>query len=365
MPPSPPASRFAALDVIRVLATVWVAWRHYMEQAIRYMHGQGDPRGWIDENELYVRWMFYSGELVIQLFMMVSAFGLTYQALGRESFSFGRWLLSRGRRIYPSLWISLILLLSVDLIAGWFRTGAPLGGMRRSLSDVGWNALGFTGVRWSEPMSGAWWFIGLILSFYLCFPLFLFFARRGLSPILLAVSILVAVYSRESLHPHLVSVFLNPDSDFLGSRMMEFSFGVLLAEVCYRRRLLDKAPPRFSWPVTVLLLVLGYVAASHFALERPLPPFGGTVAFLAFCALFVLFDRVPTRLARGCAALGGPSLLFYLLHQHLLNFYVPLFDGAPPIWVVPVFLLFAVVLGLACIGLQPLVDRLARLVFRK
>ena len=363
-PPELDAPRFGALDVLRVVATVWIAWRHFLEFAIRHMIAPEDPLTWLLEHETLTHWVFYSGELTIQIFMMISAFGLTLQALGREHLAYGPWLVSRARRIYPALWVSLALLVLLDLALGWGRSGWPSRALHISWPSVGWNALGLTGVGWSRPMSGAWWFIGLILSFYLAFPLFLFFARRGLSVVLLAASTLIAVASRELLGPHIAHLFLNVDSDFLGSRCMEFSFGVLLAEQVHLRRESHPLSGRISWPTTLVLTAFAVFALDAFALQRPLPPLGPVTAFLVFCALFAWCQRLPARAMRACLALGGPSLTFYLLHQNLLGATMPHLHGADPAWVLPVFALFALLLWVVSVALQPAIDRLGRAVFR-
>ena len=116
----------------------------------------------------------FFGHYGVQAFIFISAYGLTKSWQARKT-SYGRYILHRLDRIYPSLLLaSLIFVLFYSI-----KNGGELPGL-----DV----IGDLGIQLSLlanfipgkviAITGPWWFYSMIFQFYLLFPFFMWIFKK-------------------------------------------------------------------------------------------------------------------------------------------------------------------------------------------
>ncbi len=262
------------------------------------------------------RYIGWSGDQGVQLFLIISGFGLTWGLLGRyanKNLPIWDFYKRRAVRIYPLWWVCHIvfLLLSFFLLSLDVR-----------LSDYRFYA-SFLGIRITPSLlyyiSSAWWYVGLLLQLYVIFPilwkllwrlgvrnfligtLVISFAVRGTGMILLQHSNFLDAWSRGA-------IFI--------TRLPEFVFGMALAYWFFYK---PTETRRFlSSPKVVFGAVVAHVLGIVLALDL----YGMTFAvFLLGASLFVVLYAIlknapepMTRCGRMIKWIGVHSFSIYLVH---------------------------------------------------
>ena len=177
------------------------------------------------------------------------------------------------------------------------------------------------------PMVAPWWFNGLILSYYLVFPL-LFWALRKLGPtaFLALCLVLQMMFFKHPPSDFLKELFRSYRSDFIGCRLLEVAFGMCLAERVVR---LGAGVMRewTSWPATIFLGALTGLSFSTLGMQQQPVTVEPVRAFLVFLTLYALFERLPAGVLRFCSRLAGASMMVYLIHMPLVDPVCDLFAG--------------------------------------
>ncbi len=172
----------------------------------------------------------------VQLFMVISAYGLTRSWMQRPT-GYGRFVLHRFDKLYPSFFFAAFLFVVLTIVRT-VRMPAP-----EFMKDI-LIQLALIPSR-PQAISGPWWFYSFIFQFYLVFPLMMWIARKagtkGLAGMVI-IGYLVTIL----LYEPLVKATFNPYTLFIG-HMPEFCLGIWLA---MREKI------RVPYLVTLLALVV-------------------------------------------------------------------------------------------------------------
>jgi peptidoglycan/LPS O-acetylase OafA/YrhL len=183
-------------------------------------------RSWIflrtNPLELFHVFFNFLGHYGVQAFIVISAYGLTRSWITRQP-SYGRYILHRFEKLYPSLVFAGLIFVLYTLVA----TGSLI-------SAEQWKNLGIQLTLFANlvpgkamAISGPWWFYSFIFGFYLVFPLMFLIARKSVwfgLPIMVVIGYLFSIL----LYQPMTSIELNPYMFFLG-HMPELCLGIFLA----------------------------------------------------------------------------------------------------------------------------------------
>jgi peptidoglycan/LPS O-acetylase OafA/YrhL len=263
-----------------------------------------------------LRYIGWGGEHGVQLFLILSGFGLTWGLLsqpGDRPIPLRDFYSRRLVRIYPLWWGVHLFFIVLWVLLGF---GLSLSRSATYLSMIG--------VRITPGLlyyfSPAWWFFGLILQLYLIYPL-LWKVLRRIGPFsFLTIGLLVGFVGR-SLGALVFGEYLDAwlrGAIFL-TRLPEFVFGISLA--AWLHRMPDQTDRWLRRPAILLASMLSLVAGGALALTLP----GMAVApFLlgvgAFVLLYAAFARTKSQIGTW---IGRHSYSLYLLHHPLIFLFVP------------------------------------------
>src|SRR5436190_6018704 len=240
-PPGHPGPRLTWVDGMRGVAIVWIFLDHAVERLLGYPYIGNPGPDWADLGtrarqllplEGYGFWgvlvnLFryagWTGDAAVQLFLILSGFGLTWGYLESNSSGSIPWrdfLRRRLMRIYPLWWAAHLFLIGAWLVS--------LGPSLKSL------LLSLPGLRLTPSslysVSASWWFVSLLLQCYLVFPLLWKLQRRwgttaflcGACAIGFAARGVGILVLREGLDPWLRGMIFV-------TRLPEFALGMALA----------------------------------------------------------------------------------------------------------------------------------------
>jgi len=178
----------------------------------------GSPTEWI-------RALFsYFGHYGVQLFIFLSAYGLTRRYSG-EKIRYADFLKSRFGKIY----LTFVICVGVYIILGLLKTVFFPGEKVLFWDSILWKLLlvsNFIPGQAKMPV-GPWWFLPFILQFYLVFPLLLLMYKRSgtRSLVLLSLAAMVLVWA---VNPYLMRNGLNLNYMFIG-HLPVFCLGIYMA----------------------------------------------------------------------------------------------------------------------------------------
>ena len=176
--------RLLWVEYIKAFALLWIFFNHVAEPLFGYPMIANPISGWSPLSERIAqlapltgygvwgilvnlfRYLGWTGDQGVQLFIIVSGFGLTWGLLQRmadKPLKLGEFYLRRGERIYPLWWGIHLAFIGVWLVTGW--------GL--SLFDPG-TFLSLLGIRVTSGLlyyfSPAWWYFWLLVQLYLVYP---------------------------------------------------------------------------------------------------------------------------------------------------------------------------------------------------
>jgi peptidoglycan/LPS O-acetylase OafA/YrhL/lysophospholipase L1-like esterase len=257
------------------------------------------------------RWVGWTGDQGVGLFIFLSGFALTFGALARATpLRFVPFLRARVARIFPAWWLVHLPFLLVWPVLGWGlsifdgRTWVSLTGLRVTPDTM-------------YHFAPAWWYVGLALQLYLVFPGLLALLRR-LGPTRFAVAVVGGALLLRALGLATLDAWLDAWSrGAIGvTRLPEFAAGMLLAVAWSANAArVDAALRRpVVWGAGLALYGLG-VAASATRLGMTIAPL--CLLLGALPPLYVFAARRPgTR--EPLAWLGRRSYGVFLVHHPLL-----------------------------------------------
>lgn len=117
----------------------------------------------------------FLGHFGVQVFIFISAYGLTKVYLSESSFSYKEYIYKRFRKIYPVLLLSTFAMIVFNMAA---HGNLPSKG---KLIDIGiqLSLLSTFIPEKALVVVGPWWFFSFIFQFYLIFPLLLHFFDKN------------------------------------------------------------------------------------------------------------------------------------------------------------------------------------------
>jgi peptidoglycan/LPS O-acetylase OafA/YrhL len=332
--------RFLWVEAIKAIALLWIFLNHVSEQLFGYPLISNPISGWSPFAERVaqliplngygawnipvnlLRYIGWFGDQGVQLFVIISGFGLTWGLLNRQPdkpinlLSFYR---SRAERIYPLWWGVHILFIATWFVAGW--------GL--SLFDPA-TVLSFLGIRLTPALiyyfSPAWWYFWLLVQLYLVFP-FLWDALRKWGPFRLFLWTSVAAFAIRGVGLFAFDTYLDAwarGAVFI-TRLPEFVFGISLASWMFMHP--EATQKRLgSWQMgvsAIIVYALGvYLALSLFGMIFA-PFLLGVSAFVMLYQLLMrLLPSSPHWLQVSAEWTGKHSYPLYLIHHPLVLAFV-------------------------------------------
>jgi len=327
--------RFIWVEAIKAFALLWIFFNHVSEQLFGFPLIGNPLSGWppfLERlNQLLpldgygawtipvnlLRYLGWFGDQGVQLFIIISGFGLTWGLLNRQAdkpVSLLPFYKSRAKRIYPLWWGVHIL-----FIATWFVTGWGL-----SLFDAN-TALSFLGIRITPELlyyfSPAWWYFWLLVQLYLVFP-FLWDALRKWGPFKLLLWSSIIAFAVRGVGLFYFDSYLDAwarGAIFI-TRLPEFVFGISLASWMFSSRAKTQNLLG-SWRATLSAIGV-YILGIYLALSLTGMIFA---PFLLGVSAFVLLYQVSNKLLSGSGWLTGStewlgrhSYSLYLIHHPVI-----------------------------------------------
>src|SRR5206468_12727269 len=174
--------RLLWLDIAKALAISWVVYFHFFNTC--FEHAQFPPDDWSGIGAsavtiLRMVWLKISGIgfHAVGVFIILSGWALMESTARRAdsgALAWGAWYRSRFFRLYPMYWVAHL----VYLVSPFVVRPEQVDG-RIILSLLG---LRFVDIQMNYYfLNPAWWYFGMLIQFYLLFPL-LFWAARKLGP---------------------------------------------------------------------------------------------------------------------------------------------------------------------------------------
>ncbi len=290
------SGRIAALDVLRLIAALWVlGWHWFFEGYIRHFVDFSIP--WLVPIAQY-------GFLGVEVFFVISGFVIAMSMEGRGVREF---VLARLVRLYPAYWMCAAI--TVAAVAAW--GGGPFACDFRCIAANASMLNGFFDNHFIDP---SYWSLTVELQFYF------------------TVALLMAVNGRRYLFETMIVWMLLSAARFVPMHGVEVAYywskaawapffggGVALF-------LIWKHGLRLRYGLGLLLawlLCCGYVAgdvSDYAQLVTTGPPFSvarGVGVFSAFMLLllFIALRRVQIPSSSFSKTCGGASYTLYLLHQ--------------------------------------------------
>lgn len=324
--------RFVWVEAIKAIALLWIFLNHVSEQLFGFPLISNPLSGWplfLERlNQLLpldgygtwnipvnlLRYLGWLGDQGVQLFIIVSGFGLAWGLLNRQAdkpVDLLPFYQSRAKRIYPLWWGVHIL-----FIATWFVTGWGL-----SLFDAN-TVLSFLGIRITPELlyyfSPAWWYFWLLAQLYLVFP-FLWNVLRKWGALRLFLWSSIIAFAVRGVGLFYFDLYLDAwarGAIFI-TRLPEFVFGISLASWMFSSP--EKTQKILSsWRATLSAIGV-YILGIYLALSLAGMIFA---PFLLGASAFVLLYQISNRLLSGSGWLQGSvewlgkhSYSLYLIHH--------------------------------------------------
>jgi peptidoglycan/LPS O-acetylase OafA/YrhL len=333
--------RLTWVDSIKAIALLWIIINHMSERLFGAPYFANPSVNWpsfagqiaqlrplqgygvLDIPLNLFRYIGWDGDLGVQLFLLVSGFGLTWGLLHRHavsSLNLKEFYLRRAERIYPLWWGAHILFVLTFLVSGW---GIPLTESSLYLSMLG--------VRFTPGLlyyfAPAWWYFGLAIQLYIVYPL-LWNCLRRFGPLkLLLVSCGIAFAAR-AVGLLVLGNYVDAwqRGAFFITQLPAFVFGMSLA--AWLKQAPQTTDQRIRAPITLLLAIGMFIAGTVLSFTL----LGMAVApFVAGVALFVLMYSLlggaegsrPANRNGLLGWIGQHSLSLYLMHHPLILLLIP------------------------------------------
>lgn len=361
-----PAIHFLWVDLFKGIALAWIFITHVAERLLGAPYLANPMIDWppLDQRVAQLvplqghglldillnlfRYIGWAGDHGVQLFLIVSGFGLTWGLMvryGRGAIPTREFYRRRFLRLFPEWWGAHIIFALIGLLTGW---GLSLLQPAFYLSLIG---VRFTADR-MYYFAPAWWFIGLLIQLYLIYPL-LWAVLRKRGPLWLLIASCGVAFAARAIGLLVFKDYLDAWSRgaILITRLPEFVFGISVAAWMYQD--LRRTDQILRKPSTVglglIALVLGLILA--------LTLIGMTVAlFLIGVGMFVLLYRLFGHLqeskrwsVRAGTWIGRHSYSLYLMHQPFILLFVVDQPAADRPWLMAVVGV-AIALALTCVS---------------
>ena len=329
----PSSGRLVSIDILRGLAILWVIVFHlwgdmtyelYAGATPLYEHVRDDA---LDGKFLPMlssvgEVILAQGYMGVAVFMMLSGLSLTLNASRRGEPGILRGYATRFRRILPTYWVGVLLLVSTVAVIALLQMWLDGGSYTHQWMNVRIGVFARVGVVWQDvawaATVGAWvfrdksdtvpvgslWFVQLLLQYYLIFPFALILLRK-IGPWRFALAGIAVTLAARAVYVPLS----HPWDTLYSSRYLwalaplrgsEFFIGMSIGQLLATER--DRVGEWFRSPFdTAGLVVLGVLLLMTAVLITPQGDpqliFGDVILHLGLACLIVplLFKR-PGRL---------------------------------------------------------------------
>jgi peptidoglycan/LPS O-acetylase OafA/YrhL len=372
--------RLAWLEGLRIFAAIAILIYHAQELVTNYAYTP-QPSGLLDNlnsialsNQHFGQGLFvqilgspcWFGFQFVDVFILISGFSLMLSLKGNP-LELGRFLKRRFLRIlwpyWTVAWLSYPILWAIGTATSsyipdlWHIFG---GATFPLLFDYEGELLLWT--------SGPWWFIPLILSFALVFPVLWHLLKRWGSRNLIIVSLLltlayraVAVYQ---FGGHPTYVMLDTPSGWLPflpflAKLSTFVLGMVAAQSYQQGRGPVYWTANKALPIGIVLYILGFVCQFYWAgwvVAELLTPVG-----LTLCAMVIFRSLEGVYRSKSIMIwLGSHSYSYFLIHNFVVDRTINLVIG-DNLWryylLLPVMIVGTLVLAVLADATIPLVQR--------
>ena len=322
------AGRFQWLDSVRGMAVIWIALYHcllsYGSGSLPWPITFGSFSGFVQQCaqgsafgnyscavEGIIAAIIQRGAMAVGVFILFSGFGLTYSLVKRGGFetSWAVWYRRRLTRLFPVYWLAHL----VFLVSPFTVLHDPVD-YRFLLSLLGDRV--YPVDKMFFYLVPAWWFMGLLIEFYIVFPLLFKLMQRLGWVKYLGLCILLSSGAKYVLTAVVEANGYYAMGAFFVCRLWEFAAGMALG------KLMGETPEGtlgrlLSWKgffAGVILYTLGCVTYQPNFLYSFSD--GLTAMGLSVILIHVAYrlDRIPG-LGRWLALGGVYSYSIYLFHQ--------------------------------------------------
>ncbi len=339
--------RLLWLDIAKGLAILIVVYFHFFRTY--FEHGALPPPDWTSfaaglTTFLGLAWIELSGLgfHAVGVFIILSGWALmqsTARRADKGAIAWGEWYWARFIRLYPMYWVAHLVYLVSPFTARFEKIDG-----RFVLSLLG---LRFINIESNfYYLNAAWWYFGMLIQFYLFFPL-LFWAARKLGPWLFMLgACAVGFYLRYLVLVAYPQNGMWVQGGFALCRLPEFALGMSLGMWNSR------APARME---RFLLGGLGLLAGvvlypAALQLYHGLAPYifvdfaTGACCFLVLVGIAGIIARFPAP-AKLLGLVGAFSYGVYLIH-HPYVIWLGLRIREQPVWMF--FLITVATLAVLC-----------------
>lgn len=333
-------TRLEWIDIFKGIAIIWIFWNHLSEslfggpflsnpsikwpsliQRLEQMYPVSGWGIWDIPINLF-RYIGWAGDQGVQLFLIISGFGLTWGLLVRKSdkvINLGNFYFERFQRIYPMWWGVHILFIIPSIMFG----------LQLNPSSISFY-LSMLGIRCTPDFmylfSPAWWYIGLLIQLYLLFP-FLWYLLQRFGPVrFLFIGLAIGIASRLAG----LLVFDNwLDAWSRGAifitRLPEFIFGMVFASWFYNKP--EKIISKLHSPLIIFYLIIIYIIGTILSATLVgmslAPAMLGITIFILLYKLLIPILTDHSLLSSFTRWIGRYSYSIYLIHHPIIIFLAP------------------------------------------
>jgi peptidoglycan/LPS O-acetylase OafA/YrhL len=268
------------------------------------------------------RYIGWNGTQGVQLFLVLSGFGLTWGLLakyGLGPISVSEFYKRRAWRLYPTWWGAHLLFLVTGTFTGW--------GLNWSDRLV---YVSMLGIRITPDLiyhfTTAWWYFGVMIQLYLVFPL-LWAALQRLGPIRFVIAGCALTFASRAIGVLMFGTYMDAwlRGAFFITQLASFTFGMSLA--VWFKQSQAQVDCRLRARSTILIAIGMYASGSllnFWELGLAVSPFLRGVGL--FILLYNIFARPfrPRSSAVACLKwFGQHSYALFLMHQPFIALLVP------------------------------------------
>ncbi len=287
---------------------------------------------------IFLGWL---GDMGPGVFILLSGFTLALSQ-SHKKYSAGNFYKKRLLRIFP-LYITIHILILAFLVI-------KKSNFSYNLTDI---VLSLLGLRFNDFLfffiNPSWWFVWLILQLYLVFPVLFKLLDRN-KRLFIVATLLFTLLSRAAGLFHLSysnSLYYWMTGLFFGTRLFEFSFGMLLGVLYFQNsklifNILNN--PLRTLLISLSIYLMGFLCSLTYystMVSNILITIGLSGLFYGFFSIF----KNAHFLGRNLQWIGKQSFPVFLLHQPVILYLSKNYSGISSLLLVILFLIASFPLG--------------------